>query len=110
MKTVTVRQLLLEPVDSLIDSDVRVQGWVRTRRDSKAGMSFVAINDGSCFDNIQAVVDAKLPNYQSDVLQLSAGCSVAITGKLVESQGKGQSVEIQASAVEVFGLVEDPES
>ncbi len=110
MKTVTVRQILLEPADSLVGNEVCVQGWVRTRRDSKAGMSFVAINDGSCFDSIQAVVDADLPNYQSDVLQLTAGCSVAISGKLVESQGKGQSLEIQASGIEVIGLVDDPES
>jgi len=111
MKTCSVKQLLNGPASGdLTGSDVRVRGWVRTRRDSKAGMSFVAINDGSCFDNIQCVVDATLPNYESDVLQLSAGCAVCISGKLVESEGKGQSVEIQAGSVEVVGLVDDPET
>jgi len=89
---------------------VTVQGWVRTRRDSKGGFSFIAINDGSCFDNIQAVVDGKVANYQSEVVHLTAGCSVGIVGTLVASQGKGQSFEIQATEVKVYGLVDDPET
>ncbi|NRA70456.1 MAG: asparagine--tRNA ligase [Gammaproteobacteria bacterium] len=87
-----------------------VNGWVRTRRDSKAGISFLAIYDGSCFDPIQAVIENTLENYQSDVLSLTAGCSVKITGKVVESMGKGQSFEIQATKVEIYGLVEDPDT
>jgi asparaginyl-tRNA synthetase len=87
-----------------------VNGWVRTRRDSKAGISFLAIYDGSCFDPVQAVIENTLENYETDVLSLTAGCSVRITGKVVESMGKGQSFELQATKVEIYGLVEDPDT
>ena len=87
---------------------VTVRGWVRTRRDSKAGLSFVNVSDGSCFAPIQVVAPATLPNYESEVKHLTAGCSVIATGTLVASQGQGQSFEIQASAIEVVGWVEDP--
>jgi len=92
--------------------EVTVKGWVRTKRDSKAGggMSFVAVHDGTCFDPIQAVCKAELPNYASEVAHLNTGCSVEITGDLVESKGKGQSVEIQARDVKVVGWVEDPDT
>ncbi|QDP01308.1 asparagine--tRNA ligase [Thalassotalea sp. PS06] len=93
-----------------VGEPITVQGWIRTRRDSKAGISFLAIHDGSCFDPIQAVVPNDLENYQNDVLKLTTGSSVKVTGTLVESQGKGQSFEIQATAVEVLGLVEDPDT
>ena len=91
-------------------TQVTVKGWLRSKRDSKAGISFLAIHDGTAFDAIQAVVPADLDNYESEVLKLSAGCSVVVSGELVESQGKGQSVEIQATAVEVLGWVDDAES
>ena len=87
---------------------VTVRGWVRTRRDSKAGLSFVNVSDGSCFAAIQVVAPAALPNYESEVKHLTSGCSVVATGTLVASQGQGQSFEIQASAIEVVGWVEDP--
>lgn len=93
-----------------VDTQVTIKGWVRTRRDSKAGISFVNCHDGSCFSPIQAVVPNTLPNYQDEVLRLTAGCSVEIDGQLVESQGKGQSFEIQAEAVRVIGMVENPDS
>jgi asparaginyl-tRNA synthetase len=89
---------------------VTIHGWVRTRRDSKGGFSFIAVNDGSCFDSIQCVVDGKLGNYASEVLKLTAGCSVAVGGKLVRSQGKGQAYEIQADSVRVYGFVDDPDT
>ena len=89
---------------------VSVRGWVRSRRDSKAGISFVAINDGSCLASIQVVVPASLANYASEVLQLSSGCAVVAGGTLVASEGKGQALEIQADSVEVLGWVDDPES
>jgi asparaginyl-tRNA synthetase len=89
---------------------VRVRGWLRSKRDSKAGISFLAVHDGSCFDPIQAVVPNTLPNYQAELLRLSTGCAVAVTGELVESQGKGQSLEIQATEVAVMGWVDDPET
>ncbi|WP_038911436.1 asparagine--tRNA ligase [Dickeya dadantii] len=93
-----------------VDSDVTVRGWVRTRRDSKAGISFIAVYDGSCFDSLQAVVNNNLANYQSDVLRLTTGCSVEVTGKVVESPGEGQSFELQASELKVVGWVEDPDT
>ncbi|HEY4581343.1 MAG TPA: asparagine--tRNA ligase [Lysobacter sp.] len=90
--------------------EVTVRGWVRTRRDSKAGLSFVNVSDGSCFAPIQVVAPADLPNYESEVKRLSAGCAVVATGKLVQSQGQGQAFEIQASSIEVVGFVDDPET
>ena len=93
-----------------IGEQITVQGWIRSKRDSKAGISFLAVHDGSAFDGIQAVVPAELANYESEILQLSTGCSVVIVGELVESQGKGQSVEIQATEVRVVGWVDDAES
>ncbi|KAF1722665.1 asparagine--tRNA ligase [Pseudoxanthomonas wuyuanensis] len=90
--------------------EVTVRGWVRTRRDSKAGLSFVSVSDGSCFAAIQVVAPSTLANYESEVKHLSAGCAVVATGTLVASQGQGQSFEIQAETVEVVGWVEDPET
>ena len=89
---------------------VTVRGWVRTRRDSKAGLSFVNVSDGSCFAPIQVVAAAVLPNYETEIKRLTAGCAVVATGTLVASQGQGQAFEIQASAIEVVGWVEDPET
>ncbi len=91
-------------------SEVSVTGWGRSRRDSKAGLSFIAVYDGSTFDAIQIVADNTLANYVEDILKLSAGCAVEVSGLLVESQGKGQSVEIQASAIDVMGWVDEPDS
>lgn len=93
-----------------IGSEVIVRGWVRTRRDSKAGLSFLQVHDGSCFDPMQAVIQSTLENYESEVLHLIAGMSVIVTGELVESKGKGQAYEIQATRVEVVGEVDDPET
>ena len=87
---------------------VTVQGWVRSKRDSKAGISFIAVHDGSSFDAIQAVVPSDLENYETEVLPVTAGSAVSISGELVASQGKGQSVEIQATEVKVIGPVDDP--
>lgn len=95
---------------TLVDNSVSVHGWVRTRRDSKAGFSFLQLNDGSCFANIQIVIPNTLANYNDEVLRLTAGCSVKATGQLVESQGKGQSVEIQADSIEVIGWVDSPDT
>ncbi|MCO6536866.1 MAG: asparagine--tRNA ligase [Gilliamella sp.] len=93
-----------------VGSTISVQGWVRTRRDSKAGISFLAVYDGSCFDPIQAVIENNLPNYEQEILRLTAGCSVKVTGKVVESPGQGQKYELQATQVEVYGFVDDPET
>ena len=88
---------------------VKLQGWVRTRRDSKAGFSFVEINDGSCMANIQAICDADLPNYESEIKKLSAGCSVTIAGEVKESGGKGQATEVHAESVTVHGWADPQE-
>ncbi len=90
--------------------EVTVRGWVRTRRDSKAGLSFVNVSDGSCFAPIQVVTPNTLSNYESEVKRLTAGCAVIATGTLVQSQGQGQSFEIQAQSLQVVGWVEDPET
>jgi len=90
--------------------EVTVRGRVRTRRDSKAGLSFVNVSDGSCFAPIQVVAPASLDNYESEVKHLTAGCSVIARGTLVASQGQGQSFEIQASELQVVGWVDDPET
>lgn len=92
------------------DSVVVARGWVKTRRDSKAGVSFVQLHDGSCFDPVQVVVPNALSNYQSEVQKLTAGCAVEARGKLVASQGKGQSFEIQAEEIVVIGWVDEPDS
>src|SRR5579859_7589714 len=91
-----------------VGSEATVKGWVRTRRDSKGGFSFIAVNDGSCFDSIQIVAPGTLANYSSEILHINAGSSVIATGTLVKSQGKGQAFEIQATEVRVVGGVEDP--
>ena len=90
-----------------VGSEVNIKGWVRTKRGSK-GLSFVAINDGSCIHNMQVVVDHCL--FDAEILKdITTGAAVSITGKLTESQGRGQSVEIQASAIEIYGKA-DPNS
>ena len=93
-----------------VGSQVTVQGWVRTRRDSKAGLSFVQVHDGSSFHPLQIVAKNDLPNYEDEVQHLTAGCAVECTGTLAESQGKGQTVEMQARSVRVIGWVDDPDS
>ncbi len=87
-----------------------VKGWVRTRRDSKAGLSFINVNDGSCFGDVQVVAPADLSNYESEVQHLTTGCSIEVEGEVVASQGKGQSVEVQARSVRVVGWVDDPDT
>ncbi len=93
-----------------VGSSVTVKGWVRMRRDSKAGLSFIHVNDGSCFDSIQIVAPSTLPNYQTQVMHVTTGFSLIVTGTLVASEAKGQTVEIQASEITVVGGVDDPET
>lgn len=94
---------------SAIGSVVKVEGWVRTRRDSKAGFSFIEINDGSCFGNLQIVVPGELSNYQTEVKSLTAGCSISAVGEIKESGGRGQTTEMLADSIEVHGWA-DPET
>ena len=92
------------------DQAVTVKGWVRTRRDSKAGISFVNLSDGSCFHPVQVVAPATLPNYENEIAHLTAGCAVEATGIIVPSPAKGQPFEMQASEVKVIGWVDDPDT
>jgi asparaginyl-tRNA synthetase len=108
MTRLTIRSILAGRVE--VGSPVTIEGWVRTRRDSKAGFSFVQVHDGSCFDPIQVVVDAGLPNYQGAILHLTTHCAVRVEGTLVASQGKGQRFEVKADRIEVVGGVENPDS
>lgn len=104
----SVKQLLRDV--ALQGQTVTVRGWVRTRRDSKVGISFIHISDGSCFDPIQVVVPEALDNYRTDVLKLTTGCAVEISGECVASPAKGQSQEISASCVKVIGWVANPDT
>ena len=107
MRSQSVEQLLAEQLP--LDEEVLVQGWLRSVRSSKGGFSFLSLHDGSCFEPIQVVADSQLENY-SDVTNLSTGCAVSVIGKLVESQGRNQTVEIQASNISIVGAVEDAET
>ena len=92
------------------DAPVTVKGWVRTRRDSKAGFSFVNVSDGSSFHPVQVVVPNSLSNYNDEILKLTSGCAVEALGRIVPSPAKGQPFEMQASAVKVVGWVDDPDT
>jgi asparaginyl-tRNA synthetase len=89
-----------------IGERVLVNGWVRTRRDSKGGFSFLELNDGSCLANLQAICEAALPNYKDEILKLTPGSSVRVEGTVAESLGKGQSIELRAESVHVYGLAD----
>ncbi len=101
-----------EALASEAGRELTVKGWVRTRRDSKAdgGLSFIQLHDGTCHDPIQVVARGDLPNYESEIARLTTACAIEVDGRLVESQGKGQAVEIEASEIRVVGWVEDPDT
>ena len=103
MDRTLIRDVLAE---AEIGSDVTLAGWVRTVRTSKGGFSFLTVNDGSCLACVQVVADAQLSNYDSEVVHLTAGCSVVVTGRIVESPGKGQRVEVQARELRVLGTAD----
>lgn len=92
-----------------IDSVVRIEGWLRSVRVSKGGFAFLSVHDGSCFDPIQVVANQDLINYDA-VTKLTTGAAVSVTGTVVESQGKGQDLEIQATTVACIGDIDDPEA
>jgi asparaginyl-tRNA synthetase len=93
-----------------VATKITTQGWVRTRRDSKAGFSFITLHDGSCFQSLQIIIPNILQNYQTEILHLTTGCSIIAHGELVESLAKGQAYEVNASKVEVIGWVNDPDT
>lgn len=102
----------IKPIKYILDhkltSKISVAGWVKTRRDSKAGLSFIQLNDGSCIRNLQIVAPATLANYSTDILSLTSGCAILASGQMVASQGKDQAVEMQADTIEILGMVHDP--
>ncbi|MCA9237280.1 MAG: asparagine--tRNA ligase, partial [Planctomycetales bacterium] len=106
MTVLTVKQARAA---TAIGQSATLQGWVRTRRDSKGGFSFIELNDGSCLANIQVIADAALPNYELEIKHLTAGCSVTARGEVKESGGRGQATELHAAEVVVHGWA-DPES
>lgn len=95
--------------EAAIGRSIILRGWVRTRRDSKAGFSFIEVNDGSCLGNIQVVADGQLSNYETEVKTLAVGASLIVEGVVVASSGKGQATEIQAAKVTAIGAA-DPET
>ena len=105
-KRTSIKQLLRE---GRALPQALVQGWVRTRRDSKGGFSFIEINDGSCLKNLQVIADHSLASFQEQKDKISTGACIQVAGELVESEGKGQSVELRAAEVKVFGGA-DPDS
>ncbi|MFT7404775.1 asparagine--tRNA ligase [Zhongshania sp.] len=108
MSAVSIKALLAGQCEP--GCEVTVKGWIRSRRDSKGGFSFLAVHDGSAQAAIQVVAPGEMTNYEAEILKLTAGCSVIVSGDLVASQGKGQSVEIQAKHIEVCGWVDDPDT
>ena len=106
MKKLSVSQARLS---ESVGTEVLLQGWIRTRRDSKGGFSFLELNDGSSLGNIQIVAPSTLPNYESDIKRLTAGCSVSVEGLVKASPGKGQATEVEARSVTVHGWA-DPEA
>lgn len=103
MQKISVKEARLE---GSIGKQAKLQGWIRTRRDSKAGFSFLELNDGTCLSNVQIVAPAELENYVEEIKHLTAGCSVTVTGEIVASGGKGQATEMQAASVLVHGWAE----
>ncbi len=89
-----------------IGKKVRLCGWVRTRRDSKGGFSFLEINDGSILKNVQVLADSTLPNYESEILKTGIGSSVEVVGTIVKSPGKGQTTEVKAESVSIHGYAD----
>src|SRR5207245_3060463 len=94
---------------SAVGKQILLQGWVRTRRDSNGGFSFIELNDGSCFGNVQIVADGKLPNYESDIKKLGAGASIRVVGEVRASPAQGQAAEVHAQSITVYGGA-DPET
>lgn len=92
----------------LKEIEITIYGWIRTRRDSKAKISFLNLYDGSCLDSLQIIASAKLFNYKDEILQLTSGCSVMVTGKITKSIGTKQHVELIATQIKVLGWIEQP--
>src|SRR5437667_8982485 len=106
MEKISVEQARQEDT---IGKTIKLQGWIRTRRDSKAGFSFLELNDGSCFGNVQIIAESRLPNYESEIKKLPAGASVTVVGEVRKSPAQGQPTEVLAEQLTVHGWA-DPEA
>ena len=100
MKRIKIKELLNTTQG---EKNVLVKGWVRTRRDSKGGFSFLEINDGSCQANIQVIIEHSLKDFSELDKKITTGSCIAVSGQLVASEGKGQKMEIQVAEIEVYG-------
>lgn len=108
MNTVSISDIYKD--DIIVSSTITVCGWVRSRRNSKSGFSFITIYDGSCFYSIQVIANNSLSNYDKEILNLTIGCSVRITGVLILSIGHKQKYEIKAIEIEVQGWIDQPDT
>lgn len=108
MNKYSVKQLLNGA--QKVDNEVEIKGWVRSRRDSKAGISFIMLTDGSSYNTLQIVAESTLTNYQNEILSLTKDCSIIVKGIVVQSLGQGQSIEILAKSIQVIGFVESPDT
>ena len=107
MQRAAIRTIVEHGVE--VGAEVRIGGWVKSRRTSNGGFSFIAVSDGSCFADVQVVADQALANY-AEITLLGAGCAVEVVGIVAESPGRGQDREIQARVVRVVATVEAPET
>ncbi|QCI19405.1 asparagine--tRNA ligase [Buchnera aphidicola] len=103
---IPIKLIFMEKIK--VNKKIKIQGWIRTRRSSKIGISFLNIYDGSCIHTIQVIAHSSIKNYSTDVLCLTAGCSISIIGILVLSKGKSQKYEIEAQSITVLGWVNNP--
>src|SRR5258708_36694762 len=94
--------------EDCIGKDIVLEAWVRTRRDSKGGFSFLELNDGSCFGNVQVLAGQDLPNYESEIRHLTTRCSVVAEGVVNKSPPKGQATQVQARQVRLVGASDPP--
>jgi asparaginyl-tRNA synthetase len=93
-------------MEEYVGKQVRICGWVRTRRDSKGGFSFLELNDGSTMKNVQVLAESSLLNYDSEILKTGIGSAVEVIGQVVKSPGKGQTTEVKAESVRIFGYAD----
>ncbi|MCU4136872.1 asparagine--tRNA ligase [Buchnera aphidicola (Sitobion miscanthi)] len=108
MNTVSISDIYKDNI--IVNSSVTIYGWVRSRRSSQSGFSFITVYDGSCFDSIQVIAKKSLSNYDQEILHLSTGCSVMLTGVLILSIGNKQKYEIQLKKIDILGWIENPDT
>ncbi|MCR3754788.1 MAG: asparagine--tRNA ligase [Candidatus Westeberhardia cardiocondylae] len=106
MEPVSIKNILRGYIE--INSTVIVQGWIRTKRNSKIGISFIVINDGSCLRNLQIIANTSLKNYTKDILLLTTGCAIKVFGNLKISPNNNQKYEIQAIEIKILGWIDNP--